>query len=70
MTTPNPLLDQLGEPAEVLTLLTPSESQRLSDLLRQAKRSEQRSLDETIDRALTVLPRLMRMPARKILFGK
>ncbi|MFI6866756.1 hypothetical protein [Nocardia sp. NPDC050406] len=70
MTDSKPLLSELREPAEVLALLTPEESRQLSDLLRQARLTQQRSLDRAIDDALTVLPRLMRIPARKILFGK
>ncbi|MFI6213399.1 hypothetical protein ACIBCD_15530 [Nocardia brasiliensis] len=70
MTDPNPLLATLREPAEVLSQLTPEESRLLFDRLEHVQRAQQRSLDESIDAALAVLPRLMRIPARKILFGR
>ncbi|MEC3915630.1 hypothetical protein [Nocardia sp. CDC160] len=70
MSEQNPLLAELKEPREILERLTPEESARLLTLLRRAQRDQQRSLDAAIDGSLEVLPRLIRIPARKILFGK
>lgn len=70
MPTDNPLLTELKEPREIVESLTPEESAQLLALMRQAMRDQQRSLDTAIDQALQVLPRLARIPARRILFGK
>ncbi|NNH72739.1 hypothetical protein HLB23_23225 [Nocardia uniformis] len=70
MSKENPLLAELEEPREILELLTPEESAQLLMLVRQAKQNQQRNLDLAIDKSLEVLPRLLRIPARKILFGK
>lgn len=70
MPTDNPLLTELKEPREILESLTPEESDQLLALMRQAMRDQQRSLDIAIDQGLQVLPRLARIPARRILFGK
>ncbi|MGX9675437.1 hypothetical protein [Mycobacterium sp. HM-7] len=66
----NPLLDELGQPRAVLDKLTPEESALLLGLLRKAKVAHQRSLNESLDDGLKVLPRLIRPAARKILFGR
>ncbi|SEB26509.1 MULTISPECIES: hypothetical protein [unclassified Mycobacterium] len=68
--TDNPLLDELGQPREVLEKLTPEESAQLLGLLRKAKVAHQRSLNDSLDDGLKVLPRLIRPAARKILFGR
>ncbi|MDJ0392664.1 hypothetical protein QMK17_04900 [Rhodococcus sp. G-MC3] len=72
MTTPqpNPLLTELRGPRGVLEKLTADESQHLLDLLLRSKEVEKRRLDAAIDVGLGVLPRLLRIPAKKILFGK
>ncbi|WP_418004198.1 hypothetical protein ACNO8X_03680 [Mycobacterium sp. PDNC021] len=66
----NPLLDELGQPRAVLEKLTPEESAQLHSLLRQAKVAHQRSLNDSLDDGLKILPRLIRPAARKILFGR
>ncbi len=68
--TDNPLLDELGQPRAVLEKLTPEESAQLLSLLRKAKVAHQRSLNDSLDDGLKVLPRLIRPAARKILFGR
>ncbi|MCX8564371.1 hypothetical protein OS122_26115 [Mycolicibacterium mucogenicum] len=68
--TDNPLLDEIGEPRAVLEKLTPEESAQLLSLLRKAKVAHQRSLNDSLDDGLKVLPRLIRPAARKILFGR
>jgi hypothetical protein len=70
MTTRNPLLEELKEPHEVLSQLSPEESALLLGLLRKAKAKQQSNLDRSLDDALKVLPRIIRPAARKILFGK
>ncbi|WP_433662308.1 hypothetical protein ACQPW1_09205 [Nocardia sp. CA-128927] len=70
MPTDSPLLTELKEPREILESLTPKESDQLLALMRQAMRDQQRSLDAAIDQGLQILPRLARIPARRILFGK
>lgn len=66
----NPLLDELHEPRAVLEKLTPEESAQLLSLLRKAKVAHQRSLNDSLDDGLKILPRLIRPAARKILFGR
>ncbi|AYF76784.1 hypothetical protein D7D52_26555 [Nocardia yunnanensis] len=68
--SPHPLQAELAEPQDVLNLLTPAESEQLLTLLRRAKLTQQRNLDAAIDSGLEALPRLVRIPARKILFGR
>ena len=50
--------------------LTPEESAKLLSLLKKAKVAHQRSLNDSLDDGLKVLPRLIRPAARKILFGR
>ena len=49
--------------------LTDAEATQLADLVAAAERDERAALDASIDVTLRHLPRLVRMPARKILFG-
>jgi hypothetical protein len=70
MSTPNPLLEELKEPRDVLSQLSSEESALLLGLLRKAKAKQQSNLDQSLDDALKVLPRIIRPAARKILFGK
>ena len=70
MSTRNPLLEELKEPHDVLSQLSPEESALLLGLLRKAKAKQQSNLDRSLDDALKVLPRIIRPAARKILFGK
>ncbi len=64
------LLAELGEPADVLRRLDPAEAATLLELVQAARRTRQQRLEAAVDDAIGVLPRLMRIPARKILFGK
>ncbi|WP_431949645.1 hypothetical protein [Nocardia lijiangensis] len=64
------LLAELAEPREIIDQLTDEEATTLLILLRRAEQQQRGSLDAAIDDALEVLPRLVRIPARKILFGK
>lgn len=64
------LLAELGEPADVLRRLDPDEAATLLALVRAARRIRQQRLETAVDDAIGVLPRLVRIPARKILFGK
>ena len=49
--------------------LTEDEATQLAGLLAGVERSEREALDASIDVTLRHLPRLVRVPARKILFG-
>ncbi|MBJ8345218.1 hypothetical protein [Antrihabitans sp. YC2-6] len=64
------LVAELGEPREVLEQLTPEEAAKLLRLFKAAKVEQKKSLDAAIDGILDALPRLIRIPARKILFGR
>jgi len=66
----NPLLAELKEPHDVLSQLSPEESELLLGMLRKAKATQLKSLDRSLDDALKVLPRIIRPAARKILVGK
>ncbi|MEV0031213.1 hypothetical protein [Nocardia sp. NPDC050793] len=71
MTDPkSELLAELTEPREILDQLTDEEATTLLTLLRRAEEQQRQSLDAAIDAAFDVLPRLVRIPARKILFGR
>ncbi|TLF80770.1 hypothetical protein [Nocardia cyriacigeorgica] len=67
---PNSLSTRLSEPAEVFEQLTDEEADLLVRLLERKLAAVHLSLDQAIDATLAVLPRLIRIPARKILFGK
>ncbi len=67
--TANPLTDRLGEPREVLAQLTPAESRLLATLIDTARARQAESLDAALESTLAALPRLIRIPARKILMG-
>jgi hypothetical protein len=66
----NPLLAELKEPHDVLSQLSPEESELLLGMLRKATATQLKSLDRSLDDALKVLPRIIRPAARKILVGK
>ncbi|TLG00343.1 hypothetical protein FEK35_24180 [Nocardia cyriacigeorgica] len=70
MPVPNSLSARLAEPAEVFEQLTPEEADLLVQLLERKVAAAQLSLDQAIEATFAVLPRLIRIPARKILFGK
>ncbi|MDO3650680.1 hypothetical protein [Nocardia mangyaensis] len=67
---PNSLSARLSEPADVLDRLTDEEADLLVRLLDRKLAAAQLSLDQSIDATLAAFPRLIRIPARKILFGK
>jgi hypothetical protein len=54
---------------EGIEVLSDDELTLLADLLRAAKASQARELDDGVEGALDIVPRLMRGPVRKILFG-
>ncbi|MBF6215376.1 hypothetical protein IU469_30485 [Nocardia puris] len=60
----------LAEPREIIDRLSDEEATTLLASLRRAQTRQQQSLDSAINSALEVLPRLVRIPARKILFGR
>ncbi|WP_227980384.1 hypothetical protein [Nocardia spumae] len=64
------LLAEIGGPPEVIAQLDQHEAATILALFACARQNQRRSLDRAIDDALGVLPRLIRIPARKILFGK
>ncbi|MGV9616970.1 hypothetical protein [Nocardia xishanensis] len=71
MTEPkSELLAELAEPREIIDQLTDEEATTLLTLLRRAEQQQRHSLDAAIDAGFGVLPRLVRIPARKILFGR
>lgn len=64
------LEDELGAPLpEGLEVLSPNELQILAELLRDAKARQAQELEQGLQESLTIVPRLMRGPVRKILFG-
>ncbi|BDT99293.1 hypothetical protein [Nocardia sputorum] len=60
----------LREPADVIAMLTTQESAQLLMMIQRAKQQQRRSLDAAIDAGLGVLPRVVRISAKTILFGK
>lgn len=55
---------------EIVAKLTSAEADLLAGLIQRKRVADRRSLDSSLDEALSILPRLVRVPARKILFGK
>lgn len=49
--------------------LSAEQLRSLAELLREAKQRQSHELDEGVDGSLDIIPRLMRGPVRKILFG-
>jgi hypothetical protein len=71
MTDPTSVMrTELDGPCEVLHELTQEEAATLLSLIACAKQRNQRSLDAAIDDVLAALPRLIRIPARTLLFGR
>ncbi|GEM30297.1 hypothetical protein NN3_13040 [Nocardia neocaledoniensis NBRC 108232] len=65
------LLTELGgEPADVIAALTPEEAVTVLTLYLKVRQSRRAELETAIDDTLGFLPRLVRIPARKIMFGK
>jgi len=64
------LTAELGvRPPDGLHTLTDESLTHLADRLRDAKQRQSRELEVGIDEALQIVPRLVRGPVRKILFG-
>ncbi len=61
---------ELGAAApDGLRALSDAQLDGLADLLREAKRRQSGALESAIDEALEIVPRMVRGPVRKILFG-
>ncbi len=61
---------ELGGPVpEGVETLSAAELATLADLLASAKKRQARELTEGVEDSLNFVPRLMRGPVRKILFG-
>ena len=70
MTTDRELEQELGgRPPDGLATLTDEERSDLAERLHDAKRRQSQALERGIDEALEIVPRLVRGPVRKILFG-
>lgn len=64
------LEDVLGGPIpEGLEVLSADQLQTLADLLVAAKARQAQELQQGVEESLDIVPRLMRGPVRKILFG-
>ncbi len=64
------LEDELRAPMpEGLEVLSAEELQILAELLADAKARQAEELEEAVRESLEIVPRLMRGPIRKILFG-
>jgi hypothetical protein len=60
---------ELGGDLAVLDELTPDECAELLAMVRTAKVDQRKAIDDALNEVLRYLPRLVRGPARKILFG-
>jgi hypothetical protein len=58
-----------GRVPDGLTQLTDEQLLALADLLQDAKALGQEELQDGLEESLNIVPRLMRGPVRKILFG-
>ncbi len=64
------LEDELGARIpEGLEVLSAADLTTLADLLHDAKERQAQDLHEGVEESLNIVPRLMRGPVRKILFG-
>lgn len=63
------LESHLGGPLPALDGVSDAVCTELRDLFLAARALEQQTLDESIDAALGALPRLLRGPARTVMFG-
>jgi hypothetical protein len=64
------LESELGAAAPAgLRSLTEAQLHGLADLLREAKRRQSGALESAVEAALEIVPRMVRGPVRKILFG-
>lgn len=57
-----------GAEIGALSLLSDSEQARLRDSLRAAKRNQKQALDQAIEKGMGMVPALLRLPLKKILF--
>jgi len=70
MTAVRRLESELGAaPPEGVRSLTDAQLNGLADLLREAKRRQSGALESAVEEALEIVPRMVRGPVRKILFG-
>jgi hypothetical protein len=60
---------ELGDDLAVLDELTDDECAELLSMVRTAKVDQRKAIDDALNEVLRYLPRLVRGPARKILFG-
>jgi hypothetical protein len=58
-----------GRAPDGLSTLTDEELTHLADLLQDAKQRQTKALETAIEEALGIVPRLVRGPVRKVLFG-
>jgi hypothetical protein len=63
------LRTELGDDLEVIDQLTDDECAELMAMIDAARRTQRAALDTSITEVLGHLPRLARLPARKIMFG-
>lgn len=60
---------ELGDDLDVLALLSDEESSDLLEMLEEARSGQIAALNAAIEETLGHLPRLLRGPARKVMFG-
>jgi len=65
----SPLHELLGADLTVLDELSADEAADLFAMVQSARTAQQAALDDAIEAALGHLPRLVRVPARRVLFG-
>jgi hypothetical protein len=63
------LREQLGADLAVLDELSESECAELLEMIARVRATQRKALDTSIAEVLGKLPRLIRGPARKIMFG-
>lgn len=63
------LRQELAVPDDVVHELTDPEAADLLERYRSTRSAQKKALEESIEVTLRHLPRLVRLPARKILFG-
>lgn len=69
MTARDDLETELGGPLAARDLLTDQDSADLLALFRRARQEESRGLTQSVDAMIGALPRPLRTPAKKIMFG-
>ena len=58
-----------GRPPAGLEQLTDAQLRAFTDLLHEAKQRQSQALRSAVEEALEIVPRMVRGPVRKILFG-